>query len=69
MTSQYKNARLLILAGAVEYNRSQDQLSSIETLLQQETDHLKMVLSRVEAHCLSVLLVEKCFVFATSPNC
>ncbi|KAI3696261.1 hypothetical protein L1987_79272 [Smallanthus sonchifolius] len=59
MTSQYKNARLLILGGALEYNRSQDQLSSIETLLQQEMDHLKMIVTRIEAHRPNVLLVEK----------
>ncbi|KAF5777306.1 putative 1-phosphatidylinositol-3-phosphate 5-kinase [Helianthus annuus] len=59
MTSQYKNARLLMIGGALEYDRSQDQLSSIETLLQQEMDHLKMIVSRIEAHRPNVLLVEK----------
>ncbi|GJR02801.1 putative 1-phosphatidylinositol-3-phosphate 5-kinase FAB1C [Tanacetum coccineum] len=59
MTSQYKNARVLILGGALEYERSHDQLSSIETLLQQEMDHLKMIVSRIEAHRPNVLLVEK----------
>ncbi|XP_076921331.1 putative 1-phosphatidylinositol-3-phosphate 5-kinase FAB1C [Bidens hawaiensis] len=59
MTSQYKNARLLMLGGALEYHRSQDQLSSLETLLQQEMDHLKMIVSRIEAHRPNVLLVEK----------
>ncbi|XP_023772502.1 putative 1-phosphatidylinositol-3-phosphate 5-kinase FAB1C [Lactuca sativa] len=59
MTSEYKNARLLILGGALEYQRSSDQLSSIETLLQQEMDHLKMIVSRIEALRPNVLLVEK----------
>ncbi|KAL8241859.1 hypothetical protein R6Q59_012161 [Mikania micrantha] len=59
MTSQYKNARLLILGGALEYHRLQDPLSSIETLLQQEMDHLKLIVSRIEAHRPNVLLVEK----------
>ncbi|XP_071686342.1 putative 1-phosphatidylinositol-3-phosphate 5-kinase FAB1C [Rutidosis leptorrhynchoides] len=59
MTSQYKNARLLILGGALEYQRSKDQLSSIETLIQQEMDHLKTIVSRIEAHRPNVLLVEK----------
>ncbi|KAI7744890.1 hypothetical protein M8C21_021127, partial [Ambrosia artemisiifolia] len=59
MTSQYKNARLLMLGGALEYDRSHDQLSSIETLLQKEMDHLKMIVSRIEAHRPNVLLVEK----------
>ncbi|KAI3733860.1 hypothetical protein L6452_13318 [Arctium lappa] len=59
MTSQYKNPRLLILGGALEYQRSGDHLSSIETLLQQEIDHLKMIVSRIEAHRPNVLLVEE----------
>ncbi|KAI3779068.1 hypothetical protein L2E82_08529 [Cichorium intybus] len=59
MTSQYKNARLLILGGALEYQRSRDHLSSIETLLQQEMDNLKMIVSRIEALRPNVLLVEK----------
>ncbi|XP_024990908.1 putative 1-phosphatidylinositol-3-phosphate 5-kinase FAB1C [Cynara cardunculus var. scolymus] len=59
MTSQYKNPRLLILGGALEYQRSCDHLSSIETLLQQEIDYLKMIVSRIEAHRPNVLLVEE----------
>ncbi|XP_023734169.1 putative 1-phosphatidylinositol-3-phosphate 5-kinase FAB1C [Lactuca sativa] len=59
MTSQYKNPRLLILGGALEYQRSHNQLASIETLLQQEIDHLKMIVSRIEARRPNVLLVEK----------
>lgn len=35
MTSQYKNARLLILGGALEYQRVPIQLASFDTLLQQ----------------------------------
>ncbi|KAK9074536.1 hypothetical protein SSX86_007134 [Deinandra increscens subsp. villosa] len=59
MTSQYKNPRLLILGGALEYQRAHNQLASIETLLQQEIDHLKMIVSRIEARRPNVLLVEK----------
>ncbi|KAL6573774.1 hypothetical protein OROHE_002233 [Orobanche hederae] len=59
MTSQYKNARLLILGGALEYQRVPNQLASFETLLQQENDHLKTIVSKIEAHHPNVLLVEK----------
>ncbi|KAK3040728.1 hypothetical protein RJ639_029250, partial [Escallonia herrerae] len=59
MTSQYKNPRLLIIGGALEYQRVANQLASFDTLLQQEIDHLKMVVSKIEAHHPNVLLVEK----------
>ncbi|KAF9592335.1 hypothetical protein IFM89_014261 [Coptis chinensis] len=35
MTSQYKNAKLLLLGGALEYQRATNQLASFDTLLQQ----------------------------------
>ncbi|KAL8120754.1 putative 1-phosphatidylinositol-3-phosphate 5-kinase FAB1C [Apium graveolens] len=59
MISQFRNARVLILAGALEYQRVPNQLASFDTLLQQEIDHLKMIVSRIEAHHPNVLLVEK----------
>ncbi|KAJ4974799.1 hypothetical protein NE237_007973 [Protea cynaroides] len=59
MTSQYKNPRLLLLGGALEYQRVPNQLTSFDTLLQQEIDHLKMVISKIEVHRPNVLLVEK----------
>ncbi|KAH9314030.1 hypothetical protein KI387_022657, partial [Taxus chinensis] len=59
MTSRYKNPRMLLLAGALEYQRISNQLSSLDTLLQQEMDHLKMTVARIEAHHPNVLLVEK----------
>ncbi|KAL1806966.1 hypothetical protein ACET3Z_030034 [Daucus carota] len=59
MISQYRNTRLLILDGALEYQRVPNQLASFDTLLQQEIDYLKMIVSRIEAHHPNVLLVEK----------
>ncbi|KAA8532581.1 hypothetical protein F0562_032603 [Nyssa sinensis] len=59
MTSQYRNPRLLLLGGALEYQRVPNQLASFDTLLQQEIDHLKMIVSKIEAHRPNVLLVEK----------
>ncbi|PON78735.1 Chaperonin Cpn60/TCP-1 family [Parasponia andersonii] len=59
MTSQYKNPRLLILGGALEYQKVPNQLASFNTLLQQENDHLKMIISKIESLHPNVLLVEK----------
>ncbi|KAH6771556.1 FORMS APLOID AND BINUCLEATE CELLS 1C [Perilla frutescens var. hirtella] len=59
MLSQYKNAKLLLLGGALEYQRVPNQLASFETLLQQENDHLKTIVSKIESHRPNVLLVEK----------
>lgn len=35
MTSRYKNPRLLLLGGALEYQRVSNQLSSLDTLINQ----------------------------------
>ncbi|XP_057753345.1 putative 1-phosphatidylinositol-3-phosphate 5-kinase FAB1C [Arachis stenosperma] len=59
MTSQYKKPRLLLLAGALEYQKVPNQLASFDTLLQQENDHLKMIISKIEALRPNVLLVER----------
>ncbi|KAM7275562.1 hypothetical protein ACFE04_017428 [Oxalis oulophora] len=59
MTTQYKNPRLLLLAGALEYQKVPNQLASFHTLLQQENDHLKTIMSKIEALRPNVLLVEK----------
>lgn len=59
MTSQYKNPRLLLLGGSLEYQRAQNQLASFNTLLEEEMNHLKMIVSNIEAHRTNVLLVEK----------
>ncbi|KAF3954331.1 hypothetical protein CMV_020307 [Castanea mollissima] len=59
MTSQYKNPRLLLLGGALEYQKVPNELASFDTLLQQEKDHLKMIISKIENLRPNVLLVEK----------
>ncbi|KAL0000184.1 hypothetical protein SO802_019786 [Lithocarpus litseifolius] len=59
MTSQYKNPRLLLLGGALEYQKVPNELASFDTLLQQEKDHLKMIISKIETLRPNVLLVEK----------
>uniref|UniRef100_A0A7N0T2N2 1-phosphatidylinositol-3-phosphate 5-kinase n=2 Tax=Kalanchoe fedtschenkoi TaxID=63787 RepID=A0A7N0T2N2_KALFE len=59
MTSKIEKPRLLILGGALEYQRVSNLLSSFDTLLQQEMDHLRMAVARIDAHQPDVLLVEK----------
>ncbi|XP_042398155.1 1-phosphatidylinositol-3-phosphate 5-kinase FAB1B-like isoform X1 [Zingiber officinale] len=59
MPSKIEKARFLILGGALEYQRVSNLLSSIDTLLQQEMDHLKMAIAKIDSHHPNVLLVEK----------
>ncbi|XVF25289.1 hypothetical protein REPUB_Repub13aG0200500 [Reevesia pubescens] len=59
MTSKIEKPRLLILGGALEYQRVSNLLSSFDTLLQQEMDHLKMTVAKIHAHQPNLLLVEK----------
>ncbi|KAL8488172.1 hypothetical protein ACS0TY_024453 [Phlomoides rotata] len=59
MNSKIDKARLLLLGGALEYQRVANHLSSFDTLLQQEMDHLKMAVARIDAHHPNILLVEK----------
>ncbi|KMT04736.1 hypothetical protein BVRB_7g169170 [Beta vulgaris subsp. vulgaris] len=59
MTTRIEKPRLMILGGALEYQRVSNLLSSFDTLLQQETDHLKMAVTKIDAHRPNVLLVEK----------
>ncbi|WVZ57219.1 hypothetical protein U9M48_007629 [Paspalum notatum var. saurae] len=58
MPTRIEKPRLLLLAGALEYHRITNQLSSIDTLLQQETDHLKMAVAKIVAQKPTLLLVE-----------
>ncbi|GAV70984.1 Cpn60_TCP1 domain-containing protein/FYVE domain-containing protein/PIP5K domain-containing protein [Cephalotus follicularis] len=59
MTTKIDKPRFLILGGALEYQRVSNHLSSFDTLLQQEMDHLKMAVAKIDAHHPDVLLVEK----------
>ncbi|XP_052182614.1 1-phosphatidylinositol-3-phosphate 5-kinase FAB1B-like [Diospyros lotus] len=59
MPSRIEKPRLMILGGALEYQRVSNHLSSFDTLLQQEMDHLKMAVAKIDAHQPDVLLVEK----------
>lgn len=59
MTSKVDKPRMLILGGALEYQRVTNLLSSVDTLLQQEMDHLKMAVAKIASHQPNILLVEK----------
>ncbi|KAK7275501.1 hypothetical protein RIF29_16620 [Crotalaria pallida] len=59
MTSKVDKARILILGGALEYQRVTNLFSSVDTLLQQEMDHLKMAVTKIASHHPNILLVEK----------
>ncbi|KAG8376278.1 hypothetical protein BUALT_Bualt09G0046600 [Buddleja alternifolia] len=59
MITKIDKARLLLLGGALEYQRVANHLSSFDTLLQQEMDHLKMAVAKIDAHHPNILLVEK----------
>ncbi|TYJ97007.1 1-phosphatidylinositol-3-phosphate 5-kinase FAB1B-like [Cucumis melo var. makuwa] len=59
MTRGISKPRFFVLGGALEYQRVTNHLSSFDTLLQQELDHLKMAVAKIDAHHPNVLLVEK----------
>ncbi|GMI86042.1 FORMS APLOID AND BINUCLEATE CELLS 1B [Hibiscus trionum] len=59
MTSKLEKPQLMILGGALEYQRVSNLLSSFDTLLLQEMDHLKMAVAKIYAHKPNILLVEK----------
>ncbi|CAI9767100.1 unnamed protein product [Fraxinus pennsylvanica] len=59
MASKMEKPRLMILGGALEYQRVSNLLSSVDTLLQQEMDHLKMAVAKIDSHQPDILLVEK----------
>ncbi|PKU87387.1 1-phosphatidylinositol-3-phosphate 5-kinase FAB1B isoform X1 [Dendrobium catenatum] len=59
MKSNIEKPNILILGGALEYQRVMNYLSSFDTLLQQEMDHLKMAIARIDSNNPHLLLVEK----------
>ncbi|CAL9060101.1 putative 1-phosphatidylinositol-3-phosphate 5-kinase FAB1C [Musa acuminata AAA Group] len=59
MVSRHRNPRLFLLGGALEYQKVPSGLASIGTLLEQETNYMKLALSRIEALRPNVLLVER----------
>lgn len=52
MTQRHKNPRMLLLGGALEYQRVSNQLSSFETLLQHVILILAMLLLHLSVECV-----------------
>ncbi|ONM04689.1 putative 1-phosphatidylinositol-3-phosphate 5-kinase FAB1C [Zea mays] len=59
MVSEHRNAKLLILGGALEYHRVPNKLASIGRILEQEKEHMKMIVGKIESRRPNVVLVEK----------
>ncbi|KAF7058828.1 hypothetical protein CFC21_065805 [Triticum aestivum] len=59
MVSEYSNAKLLILGGALEYQKASNKLASIGTILEQEKEYLRTVVGKIESRKPNVLIVEK----------
>uniref|UniRef100_A0A0E0LV19 1-phosphatidylinositol-3-phosphate 5-kinase n=1 Tax=Oryza punctata TaxID=4537 RepID=A0A0E0LV19_ORYPU len=59
MASEHVNAKLLILGGALEYQKVTNKLASIDTILEQEKEHLRAIVAKIESRRPNVLLVEK----------
>uniref|UniRef100_A0ACD5XVN0 Uncharacterized protein n=1 Tax=Avena sativa TaxID=4498 RepID=A0ACD5XVN0_AVESA len=59
MVSEHRNAKLLILGGALEYQKVSNKLESIGTILEQEKEHLRTIVGKVESRRPNVLIVEK----------
>ncbi|KAM0917076.1 hypothetical protein ACQ4PT_009758 [Festuca glaucescens] len=59
MVSEHRNAKLLILGGALEYQKASNKLESIGTILEQEKEFLRTIVGKVESRRPNVLIVEK----------
>jgi 1-phosphatidylinositol-3-phosphate 5-kinase len=59
MATTVEAPRLLLLGGALQYQRVEGRLSSLDTLLEQERAHLRVACARAVALQPSVVLVEK----------
>ncbi|KAG0543648.1 hypothetical protein BDA96_02G207200 [Sorghum bicolor] len=59
MVSEHRNVKLLILGGALEYQKVSNKLASIGTILEQEKEYLRTVVGKIESRQPNVLLVEK----------
>ncbi|XP_042381807.1 putative 1-phosphatidylinositol-3-phosphate 5-kinase FAB1C isoform X2 [Zingiber officinale] len=59
MISKHRNPRLLLWGGALECQKVPNELASLQTLLDQEINYVKMALSKIEALHPNVLIVEK----------
>eukprot|EP00963_Diacronema_lutheri_P004203 scaffold319_cov362-Pavlova_lutheri.AAC.14 len=59
MPKQIQSPKIMLLRGSVEYQRVENQLSSFDTLMDQEKQHLQLAISRIMQHNPDVILVEQ----------
>ncbi|DBA97431.1 hypothetical protein WJX77_010396 [Trebouxia sp. C0004] len=59
MRTQIVQPRIMMLGSMLEYHRTTGKLSSFDTLLEQEHEHLRITVERVADYKPDVLLVEK----------
>lgn len=50
MKSNIEGARLMLIRGALEYQRVENKLASLDTLLDQEREHLRVIVARIVLH-------------------
>lgn len=67
MTSRIEKSRLLILGGALEYQRVSNHLSSFDTLLQQVVTFYFQSLVINDCQCLYIICTEYAFICFFSP--
>lgn len=59
MRARVPRPRILLLAGALEYHRTEGRLASLETLIDQEREHLRRSALRIAALRPDLVLVER----------
>ncbi|KAL6846595.1 hypothetical protein ACP4OV_024043 [Aristida adscensionis] len=59
MVSEHRNAKLLILGGSLEYQKVSNKFASIGAILEQEKEHLRTIVRKIESRQPNVLIVEK----------
>jgi len=59
MKSNIEGARLMLIRGALEYQRVENKLASLDTLLDQEREHLRVIVARIVLHKPDLVVVEK----------
>uniref|UniRef100_A0A914YUS2 1-phosphatidylinositol-3-phosphate 5-kinase n=1 Tax=Panagrolaimus superbus TaxID=310955 RepID=A0A914YUS2_9BILA len=58
MPKHVENASVMILSGGIEYEREPQKLSSIDPIIEQETEYLKNQVERITSRRVTLLLVE-----------
>uniref|UniRef100_A0A7S3UE36 1-phosphatidylinositol-3-phosphate 5-kinase n=2 Tax=Picocystis salinarum TaxID=88271 RepID=A0A7S3UE36_9CHLO len=59
MPKLIRSPKVMLLRGSVEYQRIENQLSSFDTLMDQEKQHLQLAIARIMQHRPDVILVEQ----------